>query len=163
MNREHKRLVERLESSAEDLYSYLGKFTEQDLLASPAPNEWSIHEIISHLRDNEEIVFLFRAKKIIADDNPAVPNFEQDIYQREHYLATEPLKKMLSEFRSSRKKQVALLRKTKDKDWSRTAQHPEYGTISLEWLVRHCVDHTFEHLAQIGYSHEDNLLRSLNR
>jgi hypothetical protein len=34
MNRERKRLIDRLESSAEDLYSYLGKFSEQELQTS---------------------------------------------------------------------------------------------------------------------------------
>ncbi len=162
MNREHKRLIERLESSAEDLASYLGKFSEQELLTPPAPNEWSIHQVICHLRDNEEQVFLFRVKKILVEDNPPVPNFEQDAWQREHYSSTEPLKKMLADFRAARRKQIALLRKTTDRDWSRTARHPEYGTISIYWIVNYNVNHTLEHVAQIGFVYEKALLRKLN-
>lgn len=163
MNREHKRLVERLESSAEDLMSCLGKFSEQDLIEPPAPNEWSVHQVIAHLRDTEEQVFLYRVKRILAEENPAVANFDQEAWHREHYSATEPLKKILVEFRSARRKQIALLRKTRDKEWLRTARHPEYGTISVEWLVNHNVNHTFEHVSQIGYQYEKGLLRRLNR
>ncbi len=162
MNREHKRLVERLESSGEDLLSYLGKFSEQEILEQPAPNEWSIHQVVSHLRDTEERVFLYRVKRILKEDHPEVPNFDQDAWQREHYSPTEPLKKMLADFRSARRKQIVLLRKTTDKDWDRTARHPEYGVISVNWLVNHNVNHTFEHLSQIGYSHEKSLLKKLN-
>lgn len=162
MNREHKRLVDRLESSGEDLLSYLGKFSEQEILEQPALNEWSIHQVVSHLCDTEERVFLYRVKRILKEDHPEVPNFDQDAWQREHYSPSEPLKKMLADFRSARRKQIVLLRKTTDKDWDRTAQHPEYGVISVNWLVNHNVNHTFEHLSQIGYWHEKSLLKKLN-
>ncbi len=162
MNREHKRLVDRLESSGEDLLSYLGKFSEQEILEQPAPNEWSIHQVVAHLRDTEERVFLYRVRRLLKEDHPEVPNFDQDAWQREHYSPTEPFKKMLADFRSARRKQIVLLRKTTDKDWDRTARHPEYGVISVNWLVNHNVNHTFEHLSQIGYWHEKSLLKKLN-
>ncbi len=163
MNRDHKRLIDRLESSAQDLLSYLGKFSEHELLETPSPSEWSIHQVMAHLRDTEVQVFLFRSKKILSEDDPSVPNFDQDAWHREHYKATEPLKKMIDEFAIARRKQVAILRKTTDKAWSRTARHPEYGTISLDWLVNHHVNHTLEHLSQIGSKYEKNMLKSLNR
>jgi DinB family protein len=162
MNNEHKRLVDRLESSGQDLVLYLGRFSEHDLFESPGPSEWSIHQVMAHMRDAEEQAFLFRMKKMLSEDNPAVPNFNQEAWQREHYSTAEPLEKILGEFRVARRKQVALLRKTTDKQWSRTARHPEFGTISLDWLVSHNVSHTFEHLAHVSSKYESKLLKSLN-
>jgi hypothetical protein len=162
MNREHKRLVERLESSAQDLISYVRKFSDRELFKTETPGEWSIHQVIAHLRDTEVQVFLFRAKRILSEVNPSVPNFDQDTWQAEHHTESESLKGILDDFRIARGKQVALLRKATDKEWLRTARHPEYGTISLNWLVNHQVNHTLEHLAQIGSKYEGNLLKSLN-
>lgn len=162
MNHEHQRLIERLESSAEDFVSSLGKFSDEELHASPTPNDWSIHQLAAHLRDTEEQVFAYRLKRILNEENPAVPNFDQEVWLREHYSASEPLKKILAEFRNIRKKEILLLRKMPAKAWERTATHPEYRTISLEWLMTRNVNHTLDHVAQMGYAFEKVLLKKLN-
>lgn len=162
MNRQHAALIDRLDASGRDLVWYLGKLSEQEIHAVPAPNEWSIHQVMAHLRDTEQQVFLFRAQRILSEDHPAVPNFDQEAWHRDHYSASEPLKKILSDYRAARRKLVGLLRRTRDKDWTRWAMHPEYRKISLDWLVTHDYNHTMEHLAQIGSVHEKSLLKQLN-
>ena len=57
---------------------------------------------------------------------------------------------------------VALLRKTTDKDWKNWAAHSAYGKISLDYIAMHCYHHTLEHVAQMGYAAEKNVLSALN-
>ena len=158
MNRKYSALVDRLATSSEELVWYVGKLAGTDLTAPPAPNEWSIHQALAHLRDTEQHVFLYRAPRILKEDAPRVPLFNQEMWQKEHYSASEPLKKILLDFTTARRKLIALLRKTKDKDWARYAVHPDYGNISLEWLVTHCYNHTLEHIVQVGYVYEKQKL-----
>ena len=162
MNREHKRIIDRLESSAEDFLAYLSKLSTEELQRVPAPNEWTLHQVAAHVRDNEQQVFLYRLKRMLREDNPAVENFESDAWTRAHYSASEPIKKIALEIRAARKKQVSLLRKAKDKDWARMARHPEYGTISIDWLVTYAVNHAIEHAAHVGDAYEKVLLAKLN-
>ncbi len=162
MNREHKRLVERLESSAEDFLLYLGKLSSEGLQRVPAPNEWTLHQVAAHVRDVEQQVFLYRLKRMLNEDNPEVENFDQDAWTRERYSASEPVKKIAAEIRAARQKQITLLRKAKDKDWARTAQHPTWKNISVEWLLTHAVNHAMEHAAQAGDAYEKELLKKLN-
>lgn len=163
MNLAHKRIIERLETSAEDFLTYLEKLPAEELQRVPAPNEWSLHQVAAHVRDVEEQVFLYRLNRMLREDNPVVENFDQDVWTREHYAASEPIKKIAAQIERARGKQAALLRKAKDKDWSRTAQHPTWKTISIEWLMTHAVNHALEHAAQAGSVYETLMLRKLNK
>ncbi len=62
------------------------------------------------MRDTEHQVFLVRAEKLLGETHPAVLNFDQEAWNREHYLASEPLRKINSEFRAARRKMARLLR-----------------------------------------------------
>lgn len=163
MNRQHAKLIERIEESGKDLVSYLARLPEEDIQRVPAPNEWSIHAVLAHLRDTEQHVFLKRTKRILgATEPPNVENFDQDQWNREHYSPEEPRKKIVAEFHAARHGLLRLLRKTTDKDWSRWAVHPEYGKISIEWLATHNYSHTLEHLHQLLELREKELLKELN-
>lgn len=163
MNRAHANLIERIQSSGDDLVANLALLTDEELQRVPAPREWSLHAVLSHLRDTEEHVFFKRAKRILGAAGPInVENFDQEGWNRVHYSPEEPRKKIIAEFRSSRRKLVQLLSKTTDKDWSRWAVHPEYGKISIEWIAVHDYAHTLEHLHQLVEMREKELLTKLN-
>ncbi len=163
MNRQCKALVDRLEASGKEFVSYLSQLSDEDLRAAPAPNEWTIHQVVAHMRDVEQHAFLVRVQRITKEEHPAVQNFDQDEWwNQSHYSPSEPLKKIIADFRSSRRKMVALLRKTSDKDWKNWAVHSAYGKISLEWVAMHCYHHTLEHIAQMGYAREKGILKNLN-
>jgi hypothetical protein len=163
MNREHQRLIERLESSAEDFVLYLNQLPAEELQRVPAPNEWTLHRVAAHVRDVEQQVFFYRLKRMLTEDNPAVENFDQEAWTREHYSASEPVKKIAAEMRAARKKQIALLRKAKDKDWARTAQHSTWKKISVEWMMAHAITHAMEHAAQLGNAYDKEILKNLNK
>ncbi len=158
-NPAHSRLIQRLEANGEELLWYVSMLPSKEIHAPPKPHEWSIHQTLCHVRDVEQQVFLFRAERILKEDAPRVSDFDQGKWMREHYRPREPLKNVLNDFKTARRKLIALLRKTNDKDWARYAIHPQYGNISLEYLVVHCYNHTLEHIAQVGYAYEKKLLK----
>ncbi|MBI3915237.1 MAG: DinB family protein [Chloroflexi bacterium] len=158
MNRKFASLIDGLEANGKELVKQVARLSGAEILTPPAPNEWSIHQALAHLRDTEKFVFLYRTQRILKEVNPKVPSFDQEAYHREHYTSTQPLKTVLKEFLQARRKLVALLRKTSDKDWARFAVHPQYGNISLEWLATHCYNHTLEHMVQVGTVYENKLL-----
>jgi DinB superfamily len=163
MDRAHSKLIERIEESGKELLAYLSQLTDEEFYRVPGPNEWSIHAILAHLRDTEQQVFLTRTKRILQTaEPPTVENFDQDQWNRDHYLSTEPRKKIVAEFKAARRGLLRLLRKTTDEDWSRWAVHPEYGKISIEYLATHDYSHTLDHLRQLLEMREVALLKELN-
>ena len=115
-------------------------------LWKPEPTEWSVHECLTHLRNIERHVFLWRIDKIVKEDNPALPFFDEVAHQKEHWNPNESIQTMLADFVTDRAAEVALLEKA---DWSRPGQHPVRGPIALDWLANYVVNHTWEHLSQI--------------
>ena len=158
-----KKLIDRLETSGKDYVAYLSQVAEQDLHATSSPTEWSIHQVAAHMRDTEQRAFLVRIQRIMKEDHPAVQNFDQDeFWKMNPYSAAEPIKKIIADFRATRRKMVSLLRKASDDDWKNWAAHSAYGKISLEYIAMHCYHHTLEHIAQMGYAREKDVLKSLN-
>ena len=162
MNRSRTAWIDRLEQSGKDYLRYVSRLSDSQIHDVPAPGEWSMHQVVAHVRDTERYVFLERVRRILKETHPAVENFDQDVWNRDHYDPSEPFKKIVADFRVSRRKLVSLLRKSKEKDWENWAMHSEYRKITIDWLVMHDYHHTLEHTAQIGYLNEKALLKNLN-
>lgn len=162
MDRRRTALVDRLEASGKDYVWYLSQLSDAELHTPPAPNEWTIHEVAAHMRDTEQKAFLPRTERIMREEHPAVENFDQEAWNREHYRPDEPLKKIISGFLQARRKVTRLLRQTANEDWENWAMHSEYGKISLDWLTEHNYGHTLEHIAQIANVHNQTQLKELN-
>ncbi len=162
MKRLRAEWIDRLEQSGKDYLRYISQLTDAEIAAAPAPGEWSVHQLVAHVRDTEQQVFLARLQRIMKEEHPAIQNFDQDEWNKDHYDPNEPFKKIVAEFRAARRKFISLLRKTTDKDWDNWAMHSEYKKISLDWLVMHNYHHTLEHVAQLGGLREKAVLKQLN-
>lgn len=163
MNKQHAQLIARLESSADELKFALAQLTTADIMRVPKEDEWSLHATLSHLRDTEEKVFLYRTRLILAHDAPpTVANFDGEAYQAKHYRKREPLSEIMTDFRAARRKIVKLLRETSDKDWARYAIHPKWGKMTLEFVATYTYNHTLEHLQQVVAAREQALLQAAN-
>jgi hypothetical protein len=164
MNRQHAKLIVRIEASGKDLLDYIAQLPAEEIHRVPAPDEWSIHAVVAHLRDTEEQVFLKRILLIQrALEPPAVENFDQVEWNRTHYSPDEPLKKIMADLRRARRKFLRALEKTPDREWSRCGLHPEYGKISVEWLAVHNYSHNLEHLHQMVSLRDRAILMELNQ
>jgi hypothetical protein len=163
MNKQHTQLLDRLEDSATQVADAVKQLSAEDLNRIPKEGEWSLHGALAHLRDTEVQVFVYRAIRILNEQEPPiVASFNQEEWSRQHYSSAEPLDKIIGEFRSGRRKLVKQLRNTKDKDWTRYAVHPEYGNISIEYIALHTYVHTLEHLQQLLDAQERNVLKAAN-
>lgn len=163
MNKQHTQLIDRLEASADELTNALAQLPAEQIMRQPADGEWSLHTVMSHVRDTEAHVFAYRVGLILKSATPpAVANFDQEEWTRDHYSTTEPLKNIVTEFRAARRTLVKLLRATKDSDWKRYAAHPNYGNIPIEYIALHSYAHTLDHLQQFITAQEGNVIRAAN-
>lgn len=162
MNRKRSAWIDRLEQSGKDYLWYVSQLSEAEIHRAPAPGEWTIHQVIAHIRDTEQRVFLARAQRVMREEHPAVENFDQDEWNTNHYDPNEPFEKIVAEFRAARRKLISLLRKSNNADWDNWARHSEYGKISLDWMVMHNYHHTLDHIAQMGHMAENTVLKELN-
>jgi hypothetical protein len=102
---------------------------------------------LPHLRDWEEI-YLERAQRIVAEDHPHLPGFDDELWSIERdYRGQDPVATM-DDFRRLREDHVAFLRGLPPEAWTRPGTHGYYGEITLQWMENHVCDHDQEHLQQ---------------
>jgi FMN phosphatase YigB (HAD superfamily) len=114
----------------------------------PAPAEWSMTEIICHLRDVERAVNIPRIRKILAEENPFLAGEDTDQWVADHKCSDQDGAKILDDFVLARKETISLLRALRA-EWSRTARHAIFGTTTLLELVGIIAGHDRVHIQQI--------------
>lgn len=111
-------------------------------------NKWSIKEIIGHLVDTE-LNYNIRMKKIIAEDNPFLPKFDQDKWADNLKYDEIEIKESLLLFGLLRTSMAGILRRLPPSSWKRAGKHEERGKVTLEELLDSSNAHCKSHLAQI--------------
>ena len=114
----------------------------------PAPDKWSVSEILAHLAD-AEIVGGFRMRFILGAPGTPVVAFDQDSWVTSgHYDKRDP-RKSLEQFRVVREANLALLKSLTPDQWKHYGMHSERGQESIEHIVRMFAGHDLNHLQQI--------------
>ena len=121
---------------------------DRETLMRPAfDGGWGVVEIIPHLRDWEAI-YLDRAARILNEDRPALPGFDDTLWSIERdYRGQDPYE-TFAHFAALRGELVALLQAATPEQWERVGIHGVYGEITLQWMANHICDHDAEHLQQ---------------
>jgi hypothetical protein len=119
----------------------------QDLLEwKPAPERWSIVEVLAHMNVIEGL-YKQRAKLIMLDPSPNLPKF---IPHSESEARQKSAARHLEEFGTLRRAFVVYLHSIPTAAGSRTGQHYEMGTITLSQMLHELANHDLGHLRQIA-------------
>jgi len=114
----------------------------------PAPDRWSVSEIIAHLADGE-IVGGWRMRLILGSPGTPVAAYDQNNWVVSgHYDKRDP-RKSLEQFRVLRESNLALLRSLDPEQWQHYGMHSERGRETIEHIARMFAGHDLNHLQQI--------------
>jgi hypothetical protein len=113
---------------------------------APAPGKWSAGEIVAHLADCE-LVFGFRLRQTLAEDNPTVQPFDQDKWSA-NYKGIEP-GVAFAAFEAFRRWNLRLLEVSMPTAAERKVTHPERGTMTFQTIVETMAGHDRNHLGQL--------------
>ena len=114
----------------------------------PAPDKWSVSEILAHLAD-AEIVGSFRMRLILGAPGTPIAAFDQDSWVVSgHYEKRDP-RKSLEQFRMLRETNLALLKSLTPEQWKHYGMHSERGQETIERIVLMFAGHDLNHLLQV--------------
>ncbi len=114
----------------------------------PAPEKWSVAEILAHLAD-VEIVIGWRMRSILGAPGIAVQAYDQNAWNSSlHYDKRDP-RKDLTQQQVLREANLALLKTLTPQQWKQFGMHSERGEESIETIVRMMAGHDLNHLQQI--------------
>jgi hypothetical protein len=113
---------------------------------APAPGKWSPGEIVAHLADCE-LVFAFRLRQTLAEENPTIQPFDQEKWAAT-YKGVEP-SEACAAFSALRKWNMILLEAALPAAAERKMTHPERGTMTFQNVVETMAGHDLNHLGQL--------------
>jgi hypothetical protein len=109
---------------------------------------WSPHEIAAHLADIE-VVLGWRIREVLAEDEPMLQPFDQDVWAAKLNYGERELATSLATYSANRQANLELLRFAGDAGLERKYRHPEFGNRPLRALIEHIADHDVAHLRQV--------------
>lgn len=150
MYNQHRELIETLAATPETLSGLLrGISEEQARTAKGGDENWSVIEVLCHLRDAEEFSF-GRMTAMRDQDNPQIIGYDQEALARERKYHEADLASALAAFTQFRAEHVAALAALEPAEWERPGYHNEIGTITIFTHGIHKTFHDAIHCAQIA-------------
>lgn len=141
-------LLERFRRGAELVAATTTGAAGAELDWTPAPEKWSVRQILCHMADSE-IVGADRFRRIIAEENPTIVAYDQDAWARNLDYTRRKVSRALETLRRLRGENYELLKNLPETAFERTGTHSERGPMALgQWLEIYA-RHAEKHAAQI--------------
>jgi hypothetical protein len=116
----------------------------------PAPDRFSIAEILEHLSHVEGHCFRLRVDQILAADDPEVDPYDQDAIYAQGTYSGRDAEESFAHWEDQRETNVEFLQGLDPMVLSRKARHPELGEFTLEHLLNEWAFHDLSHVRQIA-------------
>jgi uncharacterized damage-inducible protein DinB len=146
---ELKKHLEAVEKSPKQVAAAVSGLTEKELRYKPAPDKWSIHEILGHLAD-VEIVYAYRLRQMLADKKPVIAPMDQDDWARNLGHLETPPPELVALYGLNRHANLRILQRLKPGDLEKSAYHPETKQdFTVAQLIERMAAHGANHLEQI--------------
>lgn len=120
----------------------------EKLRQSPAPDKWSVIEILAHLAD-AEVGSTWRYRQMIEHDGIALTSFDQGLWQRLGQYSSRDPEESLRLFSLLRQTNLQLFDRLTPVEWERHGVHAERGPMSVRDLAIQIAGHDLNHVEQI--------------
>lgn len=141
-------LLAYLKSTPAALFTQTQQYDQNQWSNRPEPGEWSITEILCHLRDVEMEINLPRIKKIITGENPFLPGINSDTWIDERMYSKQDGKEALRIFADARFELIECLKGLDSDAWKLPARHAIFGPTNLHELISFITTHDGSHIQQ---------------
>jgi len=121
---------------------------EEELRYKPAPDKWSIHQILIHVTDSE-ISSTSRLKKVLAEEEPILISFDQDAWANNLGYDQMDREQHLLLFKLLRSSMQTILDNLTSDQSERVGVYVDQGRFTFKQLLEYRVEHVRDHLAQI--------------
>jgi hypothetical protein len=126
--------------------------SEEQARWKPAPEKWSLLEVVNHLYDEERDDFRTRLRLLLERPGERWPPIDPPRWASERGYNARDLGESLDNFRRERETSLVWLRGLSAPDWQARYEHPQ-GTISAGDLLASWLAHDFLHVRQMARLH----------
>jgi len=142
--------IEILERTPSVIEAMLQGVSKDWVINNEGKETWSPYDVVGHLISAEKTDWVPRMEVILSiNSDKEFPPFDRFAMFKDS--KGKSLQVLIKEFKTIRKKNIAILRKKKltSKDLLKKGIHPAFGEVTLKQLLATWVVHDFTHIAQI--------------
>jgi len=137
-----------LEATPGILRGLMTELTEEDARWKPAPDRFSVAEVLAHLSHSEGDCYRMRLDRFMAEARPEIEPDDAQMYL-DLYRDANP-EDSFDHFEEQRENNIKFLRGLSAGAGDRIALHKEYGEITLAQMLNEWALHDLGHIRQIA-------------
>ena len=123
--------------------------TPEQLDTPYRPEGWTVRQVAHHLPDSHLNAYV-RFRLALTEDRPTIKTYDQELWAALADARTAPTEPSLKLLEGLHQRWVGLLRSMSAADFARTLTHPEWGEVSLEWLLGQYAWHGRHHVGHVN-------------
>ena len=150
MSGKHETMIANILESAEAIRRKVETVPAELLARRPVEGEWSVAEILAHVRNVVMLAYGLRIRRLFVETEPQFADYEEERHLRSAAWRPLPAGESLDMILAEHRQLAALLSMLPDEAWSRTGYHPESGALTIEFLAQRIIEHANEHQQQIA-------------
>lgn len=146
---ERNALIESYGNAYYLLVEALKEFPREMWQWKPAPDKWSIHEVLIHIADSEANSYV-RCRRFIAEPGSGVYGYDENRWAKNLDYHSQSIEDALELFKWLRRASYNLIKGVDEQTWlTATIQHSENGTMTFDDWLRTYEEHVPVHIRQM--------------
>jgi hypothetical protein len=114
----------------------------------PSDNDWTLTELICHLRDTEREIHHMQLKLFNEKEEPFIPRPDTGVWASQRDYMHENGITALEEFNIARRETFSYLDSTSDEAWTQKARHAIFGPTNFLEVSGFMAEHDRLHIQQ---------------
>jgi hypothetical protein len=135
-----------MRETSQRIRSLTSGWSPQQFERTYAPGKWSARQILTHLAETD-IAFGYRVRMALSHPGYVVQPFDQDAWIAKETRTTGA--EAVAAYLALRQMNLSLFASLTPADRQTPFTHPEYGAISVDWVIHQMAGHDRNHLAQL--------------
>jgi FMN phosphatase YigB (HAD superfamily) len=138
-----------LYSTPAALNTFTRGMTDEEWAYHGRDGEWGPTEILCHLRDVDQEIYLPRIKSILSENNPFIEAIDAHQWEEERKYKQQDGCEVFTEFMGQRKNILGIISAFEQEEWNKKARHTILGPTSMMELLQIYARHDRLHIQQI--------------
>jgi uncharacterized damage-inducible protein DinB len=151
---ERNKLIDSYGSAYDTLVEALKRYPKEMWQWKPAPEKWSIHQVVIHITDSEANSYI-RCRRFIAEPGSGVYGYDEKKWANALDYHERSIEDALQLFRALRYSSYILIKDLPDNIWhTATVQHSESGTMTFDRWLEVYEEHIPVHIRQMERNYQ---------
>lgn len=134
---------------------------DEEALSLATDKGWSVHHVVAHIFDVEQVIFDDRIQRILDEDRPFIRSIDPLARMDQRGLLTRHVIDLVAELAASRPARVEATAALTPAQLVRAGDHDEAGEITVSDLIHQWAYHDLMHLKQAAAILQGPLVASM--